>query len=132
LAATGGTSLLAMGGAALAGGAAQSIINEAESYVSGERQLDPSNFENSVGDIAINTVKNSAINFVGDFYGKVEPFKTDIHWFQPTKLKSFFEKSYGQKIMLQTAMGAGINYLESMTEYYFCKYGKYATSMAIK
>ncbi len=127
-----------MGGAALAGGAAQSIINEAESYISGERQLNPSNLGDSTEDIAIDTIKNGVINFVGDYDGG-EAFETKGSWFQPSKWKSFLTKSYGQKIILQTAVGARVSFLESMTEYYFCNMnsgmdsnGSYATSMVIK
>lgn len=39
--------------------------------------------------------------------GKIVP--TNPGWFQPKKFLSVFTKSYGQKILLQTTVGAGLS-----------------------
>ena len=58
------------------------------------------------------TVANFGINFVTTFAGnwlgsKLIP--TNSGWFQPKKFLSVFMKPYGQKILLQTAIGAGLS-----------------------
>lgn len=55
-------------------------------------------------DLGLNFVTTLAGNSLG---GKIVP--TNPGWFQPKKFLSVFTKSYGQKILLQTTVGAGLS-----------------------
>lgn len=113
---TGGETLLTMGVAALASGSAQSVINEAESYLRGDKQLNESSLEDSAMDIGINAMENSALNFVGNFTG-ANSIHTDINWTKPSSWKSFFDLKYGQKVLMQTSVGSIMSLAWSQTEY---------------
>ena len=61
---------------------------------------------------ATETLLDLGLNFsaavVGNcFGGKI--FPTNAGWFQPQKISSAFAKPYGQKILLQTALGASLS-----------------------
>lgn len=55
-------------------------------------------------DLGVNFASTAIGNFVG---GKM--VSTNRGWFQPQKFMSVFTKSYGQKILVQTLIGAGIS-----------------------
>ena len=55
-------------------------------------------------DLGLNFATTLAGNSLG---GNIVP--TNPGWFQPKKFLSVFTKSYGQKILLQTAIGAGLS-----------------------
>ena len=94
---TGGASLfIAAGTSAIA----QTGVDTLETVIRGE--------EVDVGqtfiDLGLNFVTTLAGNYLG---GKMIP--TNPGWFQTQKFLSVFTKSYGQKILLQTAIGAGLS-----------------------
>ena len=93
---TGGASLFIAAGASAI---AQTGVDTLETVIRGE--------EVDVGqtfiDLGLNFVTTLAGNYLG---GKMIP--TNPGWFQPQKFLSVFTKSYGQKILLQTAIGAGL------------------------
>ena len=94
---TGGASLFIAAGASAI---AQTGVDTLETVIRGE--------EVDVGqtfiDLGLNFVTTLAGNYLG---GKMIP--TNPGWFQPQKFLSVFTKSYGQKILLQTAIGAGLS-----------------------
>ena len=55
-------------------------------------------------DLGINFATTSIGNRIGAKY-----IPTNPGWFKPQKFLSVFFKPYGQKILLQTAIGAGIS-----------------------
>ena len=83
-------------------------------------------------DLKLNFVTTLAGNYLG---GKIIP--TNPRWFKPQKFLSAFTKKYGQKILLQTAIGAClsgvINFIRKydwskfksiIVEYDYSSYGK--------
>ena len=58
----------------------------------------------TVADLGINFVTTFAGNWLGS---KLIP--TNGGWFKPQKFLSVFTKPYGQRILLQTAIGAGLS-----------------------
>ena len=94
---TGGASLFIAAGASAI---AQTGVDTLETVIRGE--------EVDVGqtfiDLGLNFVTTLTGNYLG---GKMIP--TNPGWFQPQKFLSVFTKSYGQKILLQTAIGAGLS-----------------------
>ena len=71
------------------------------------------------GETAINLGINFVTTLVGNYLGaKLIP--TNAGWFQPKKFSSVFTKSYGQKILLQTAIGAGLSGVINFTRTYNC------------
>lgn len=98
----------ATGLANYASAAAESIVNETCDYISGDKEFTGENviksFANCVGDAII----NGTSGVIGDkVCGKLFPLlKTNSGWFIPRKFKSFFTKSYGQKIMGGMLTGA--------------------------
>ena len=53
-------------------------------------------------------IKNTAYGYVGNFLG-ARFKKTNPGWFQPKTLRSFFSKSYGQKLLQQSGISAAIS-----------------------
>ncbi|HIT43268.1 TPA: RHS repeat-associated core domain-containing protein, partial [Candidatus Avacholeplasma faecigallinarum] len=94
---TGGVSLFI---AAEAGSIAQTGIDTLETVIRGE-EFD---LEQTAIDFCLNFVTTLAGNYIGS---KIIPINPG--WFQPQKFLSVFTKSYGQKILLQTGIGAGLS-----------------------
>ena len=94
---TGGASLFIAAGASAI---AQTGVDTLETVIRGEKV----DGWQTVADLGINFVTTLAGNYLG---GKMIP--TNPRWFQPQKFLSVFTKSYGQKILLQTAIGAGLS-----------------------
>ena len=94
---TGGASLFIAAGASAI---AQTGVDTLETVIRGEKV----DGWQTVADLGINFVTTLAGNYLG---GKMIP--TNPGWFQPQKFLSVFTKSYGQKILLQTAIGAGLS-----------------------
>ena len=91
---TGGASFAV---SALIGAGVQTGVDTLETVIRGE--------EISLGQSAIDFGINFATTFVGNWIGaKIIP--TNSGWFKPQKFLSVFLKPYGQKILLQTAIGA--------------------------
>ena len=86
--------------AAGASAIAQTGVDTLETVIRGE-EVDG---WQTVADLGINFVTTLAGNYLG---GKMIP--TNPGWFQPQKFLSVFTKSYGQKILLQTSIGAGLS-----------------------
>ena len=94
---TGGASLAL---SALIGATVQTGVDTLETVIRGE--------EISLGQTAMDFGINFATTFVGNWIGaKIIP--TNSGWFKPQKFLSVFLKPYGQKILLQTAIGAGVS-----------------------
>ncbi len=94
---TGGASLFIAAGASAI---AQTGVDTLETVIRGEEVDVVQTFI----DVGLNFVTALAGNYLG---GKIVP--TNAGWFQPQKFLSVFTKSYGQKILLQTAIGAGLS-----------------------
>ena len=94
---TGGGSLFIAAGASAA---VQTGVDTLESVIRGEAV----NVGQTFADLGLNFVSTLAGNYLGS---KIIP--TNPGWFQPKKFLSVFTKSYGQKILLQTAIGAGLS-----------------------
>ncbi len=94
---TGGWSLLIATGASAI---VQTGVDTLETVIRGEEI----NWGQSGLDLGINFVTTLAGNWIGS---KLIP--TNSGWFKPQKFLSVFTKSYGQKILLQTAIGAGLS-----------------------
>ena len=94
---TGGASLFIAAGASAI---AQTGVDTLETVIRGEEVDAGQTFI----DLGLNFVTTLAGNYLG---GKMIP--TNPGWFQPQKFLSVFTKSYGQKILLQTAIGAGLS-----------------------
>ena len=94
---TGGASLFIASGASTV---AQTGVDTLETVIRGE--------EVNWGQTAIDFGLNFATTLAGNYLGsKMVP--TNSGWFQPQKFLSVFTKSYGQKFLLQTAIGAGLS-----------------------
>lgn len=94
---TGGASLFIAAGAS---SIVQTGVDTLETVIRGE--------EVDVGQTFIDLGLNFATTLAGNYLGgKIIP--TNPGWFQPKKFLSVFTKSYGQKILLQTAIGAGLS-----------------------
>ena len=94
---TGGASLFIAAGAS---SIAQTGVDTLETVIRGE-QVD---WAQTAIDLGLNFATTLAGNYLG---GKIVP--TNPGWFQPKKFLSVFTKSYGQKILLQTTVGAGLS-----------------------
>ena len=94
---TGGASLVFAAGL---GAAVQTGVDTLETVIRGETV----NGWQTVADLGINFVTTFAGNWLGS---KLIP--TNSGWFEPRKFLSVFTKPYGQKILLQTAIGAGLS-----------------------
>lgn len=79
---------------------AQTGVDTLETVIRGEEV----NWGQTAIDLGLNFVTTLIGNYLG---GKTIP--TNRGWFQPQKFLSIFTKSYGQKILLQTAIGAGLS-----------------------
>ena len=99
---TGGASLVIAAGIS---SAVQTGVDTLETIIRGE-DVD---WEQTLIDLGINFASSLVGNFIG---GKVIP--TNAGWFQTKKFMSVFTKSYGQKLLLQTVVGAGISGLTSL------------------
>ena len=93
---TGGASLAFAAGL---GAAVQTGVDTLETVIRGETV----NGWQTVADLGINFITTFAGNWIGS---KLIP--TNSGWFEPKKFLSVFMKPYGQKILLQTAIGAGL------------------------
>ena len=94
---TGGASLAFAAGL---GAAVQTGVDTLETVIRGETV----NGWQTVADLGINCITTFAGNWIGS---KLIP--TNSGWFEPKKFLSVFMKPYGQKILLQTAIGAGLS-----------------------
>lgn len=94
---TGGASLFIAAGASAI---AQTGVDTLETVIRGE--------EVDVGQTFIDLGLNFATTLAGNYLGG-KMISTNLGWFQPQKFWSVFTKSYGQKILLQTAIGAGLS-----------------------
>ena len=94
---TGGASLAFAAGL---GAAVQTGVDTLETVIRGETV----NGWQTVADLGINFITTFAGNWIGS---KLIP--TNSGWFKPKKFLSVFMKPYGQKILLQTAIGAGLS-----------------------
>ena len=99
---TGGASLVIAAGIS---SAVQTGVDTLETIIRGENV----DWEQTLIDLGINFASALVGNFVGS---KVIP--TNAGWFQPKKFMSVFTKSYGQKLLLQTVVGAGVSGLTSL------------------
>ena len=94
---TGGASLAFAAGL---GAVVQTGVDTLETVIRG----DTVNGWQTVADLGINFVTIFAGNWLG---AKLIP--TNGGWFKPQKFLSVFVKPFGQKILLQTAIGAGLS-----------------------
>ena len=94
---TGGASLAFAAGL---GAVVQTGVDTLETVIRGETV----NGWQTVADLGINFVTTFAGNWLG---AKLIP--TNGGWFKPQKFLSVFMKPFGQKILLQTAIGAGLS-----------------------
>lgn len=94
---TGGASLFIAAGASAI---AQTGVDTLETVIRGE--------EVDVGQTFIDLGLNFVTTLAGNYLGS-KMIPTNPGWFQPQKFLSVFTKSYGQKILLQTAIGAGLS-----------------------
>ena len=118
--ATGGT---AVATAAYTSAAAESITGEIWDYASGEKELSGENILKSLGNIAYETAVNGTIDLFTDkvISVKIPSLKTNSGWFKPKKVKSFFTKSYGKKIIKGTMVSAGIGSATEIGNCYLSK-----------
>lgn len=118
--ATGGTAVAAAG---YASAAAESLTGEIWDYASGEKELSGENILKSLGNIAYDTAINGTINVITDkvISAKFPSLKTNSGWFKPKKVKSFFTKSYGKKIIKGAMASAGIGAAIDIGSYYLGK-----------
>ena len=94
---TGGASLAFAAGL---GAAVQTGVDTVETLIRGEKV--------SLWGTALDLGLNFATTFAGNWIGsKLVP--TNAGWFKPQKFLSVFTKPYGQKILLQTVIGAGLS-----------------------
>ena len=94
---TGGGSLAFAAGL---GAAVQTGFDTLETVIRGENV----NGWQTVADLGINFITTFAGNWIGS-----KLILTNSGWFEPKKFLSVFMKPYGQKILLQTAIGAGLS-----------------------
>lgn len=94
---TGGASLVIAAGAS---SIAQTSVDTIETAIRGEKIDVGQTFI----DLGLNFITTLAGNYLGS---KIIP--TNAGWFQPKKFLSVFTKPYGQKIILQTAIGAELS-----------------------
>ena len=94
---TGGISLAF---AAIIGAGVQTGVDTLETVIRGEQV----NGWQTVADLGINFATTFAGNWLG---AKLIP--TNAGWFKPQKFLSVFTKPYGQRILLQTTIGAGLS-----------------------
>lgn len=87
--------------------AAESAFYEIYDYASGEKELTTENFIHSVVDVGIDTIINGGVNYVCNKSASLIPsLKTNPGWFKPQSASSYLTKSYGQKMIGQTVVGA--------------------------
>ena len=94
---TGGASLAFAAGL---GAAVQTGVDTVETLIRGEKV----SLWGTALDLGLNFVTTFAGNWIGS---KLVP--TNAGWFKPQKFLSVFTKPYGQKILLQTVIGAGLS-----------------------
>ena len=100
---TGGASLAFAAGL---GAAVQTGVDTLETVIRGETV----NGWQTVADLGINFITTFAGNWIG-----TQLIPTNSGWFEPKKFLSVFMKPYGQKILLQTANGAGLSGIVNFT-----------------
>ena len=94
---SGGASIMI---SAVIGASIQTGVDTLENAIRGE--------EISLEQIALDLGINFATTSIGNLIG-AKCIPTNSGWFKPKKFLSVFFKPYGQKILLQTAIGAGIS-----------------------
>ena len=94
---TGGASIVI---SAVIGASIQTGVDTLENAIRGD--------EISLEQIALDLGINFATTSIGNWIG-AKSIPTNPGWFKPQKFLSVFLKPYGQKILLQTAIGAGIS-----------------------
>ena len=88
--------------ASAAGSATEALVNEAGSYLTGQKKLTADNLMNSAANVVCKTAENTITAAVT---GKIASgvVKTNSGWFQPKKFVSSFTGKYAKKIWGQTA-----------------------------
>ena len=94
--------------ASYASAAVYSAGNEIGSYITGEKELTWENVGKSVLTVIGDTAINGTMNYIAN-KGAAKLVPTNSGWFIPKKFLSYFTKSYGQKMMAQTAISGGIS-----------------------
>ena len=94
---TGGASLAF---AAVISAGIQTGVDTIETIIRGEKV----NGWQTIADFGINFATTFAGNYIGS-----KLISINSGWFQPKKFLSVFTKSYGQKILLQSSIGAGLS-----------------------
>ena len=94
---TGGASLAF---AAVISAGIQTGVDTIETIIRGEKI----NGWQTIADFGINFATTFAGNYIGS-----KLISINSGWFQPKKFLSVFTKSYGQKILLQSSIGAGLS-----------------------
>lgn len=94
--------------ASYASAAVYSAGNEIGSYITGEKEFTAENVGKSVLTVIGDTAINGTMNYIAN-KGAAKLVPTNSGWFIPKKFLSYFTKSYGQKMMAQTAISGGIS-----------------------
>ena len=103
---TGGVSLAVAAGI---GAVIQTGVDTIETLIRGENV--------SLGQTILEFGINFTTIFVGNWFG-AKMISTNSGWFKPQKFLSVFTKPYGQKILLQNVIGAGISGIVNFTRKY--------------
>lgn len=99
----------AIAAASYASAAAESLFYEVWDYASGEKELNGQNILGSLAKVGTDTLVNGTINYVcNKTAASIGPIKTNANWFTPKHFLSYFTKSFGQKMILQTLVAGGI------------------------
>lgn len=94
--------------ASYASAAVYSATTEIWDYADGSKELNANNVGNSILKVIGDTGINGTFNYLANF-GASKMVPTNPGWFIPKKFISYFTKSYGQKMMAQTALSGGIS-----------------------
>ncbi len=98
----------AIAAASYSAAAAESLVGEVWDYAAGEKELTWDNVGDSLLHVASDTLINGTLNYISNkAAASFGPIKTNPGWFPPKKFVSYFIKSYGQKMIMQTVV-AGI------------------------
>ena len=95
----------AIAAASYAAVAAESLVSEVWDYAAGDKELTWNNVGDSLLHIASDTLLNGTINYISNkTAASLGPIKTNSGWIVPKKFVSYFTKSYGQKMIMQTVV----------------------------
>ena len=84
----------------------------------------------SLKQTALDFIVNYTITLAGNWLGsKLVP--TNAGWFKPQKFLSVFTKPYGQKILLQTTIGAGLSEMVNFTRNFDWKSANWKNFMPV-